>query len=355
MKRFMADYGRSQRPVNAGRHQEEAMVRPAGIKAVAERAGVSVGTVSNVLNRPSQVSERTRARVLSAIDELGFVRHSSASQLRAGRSTALGLVVLDIGNPFFTDVARGVEQVASEHGVAVLLCNADGSVDRQDRHLQFLEEQRVGGVLITPVDGDRRRLDQLRDRGTPVVLVDEPSGPTHCSVAVDDRRGGALAGEHLLTGGRRAIVYVTGPPSIRQCVDRGSGLQDAVRDAGRRRSVQSVGVAHLTGQAGYGAAAEVLRKRPDGVFCANDVVALGLLRGLLEAGVRVPEDVAVVGYDDIEFAAIAAVPLSSVRQPARQIGNTAAGLLLAERAAGEDHIHTNVVFQPELVVRRSSG
>lgn len=331
------------------------MPRPAGIKAVAERAGVSVGTVSNVLNRPEQVSRDSRRRVQQAIEELGFVRNSWASQLRAGRSHAIGLLVLDVGNPFFTEVARGVEQVTAERGLSVLLCNADSSVDRQDRHLQFLEEQRVDGLLITPVNGDATRIDQLRQRGTPVVLVDEPARSGICSVAVDDCRGGEIAGQHLLETGRRRIVYVTGPDSVRQCVDRGTGLRAAVSTAGlSQRAITRVHVDALQGQAGYAAVPQVLAARPDAVFCANDIVALGVLRGLLEAGVRVPDDVALVGYDDIEFATTAAVPLTSVRQPALDIGRTAARLLLAESDVGEQHRHENVVFQPELVVRRSS-
>lgn len=332
------------------------MTRPAGIKAVAERAGVSVGTVSNVLNRPEQVSRESRRRVHEAIEELGFVRNSWASQLRAGRSHAVGLLVLDVGNPFFTEVARGVEQVMAERGLSVLLCNADSSAERQDRYLQFLEEQRVDGLLITPVGGDRHRIDQLRQRGTPVVLVDEPAQPGTCSVAVDDRRGGESAGQHLLATGRRRIAYVTGPDSVRQCVDRGAGLRAAVSAAGRpQRNVTAVQIDALQGPAGYAAVPQVLATRPDAVFCANDVVALGVLRGLLEAGVRVPEDVALVGYDDIGFATTAAVPLTSVRQPALEIGRTAATLLLSECDTGGEHVHENVVFQPELVVRRSSS
>src|SRR4051794_19638479 len=193
--------------------------RPAGIKAVAEAAGVSVGTVSNVLNKPAQVSPAPRRRVERAMTELGFVRNSSASALKAGRSRSLGLVVLDIGNPFFTDVARGVEQAAAERGYAVLLCNSDESRARQDTHLTFLEEQRVDGVLITPVDGDLRHIELLRSRGTAAVLLDESGQDGCCSVAVDDIRGGELAGEHLLSLGRQRIAYVTGPDTIRQCID----------------------------------------------------------------------------------------------------------------------------------------
>jgi LacI family transcriptional regulator len=331
--------------------------RPAGIKAVAVRAGVSVGTVSNVLNRPEQVSAPTRERVERAMVDLGFVRNSSAGALKAGRSMALGLVVLDIGNPFFTDVARGVEQAAAERGYAVLLCNSDESREREDTHLRFLEEQRVDGVLVTPVDGDHSRIDLLRSRGTAVVLVDEPGNDDRCSVAVDDHRGGELAGEHLLAGGRRRIAYVTGPSSIRQCVDRGAGLRQAVRDAGHDPDavVRAVAIPSLNGAEGHEAVGRILADgRPDAVFCANDVVALGVLRGLLEAGVSVPSDMALVGYDDIEFAATAAVPLTSVSQPALQIGRTAATLLIEEVGRSVDHVHQQVLFRPELVVRRSS-
>lgn len=331
------------------------MGRPAGIKAVAAAAGVSVGTVSNVLNRPAQVSPATRARVEQAMAELGFVRNSSASTLKAGRSRSLGLVVLDIGNPFFTDVARGVEQVAAERGYAVLLCNSDESATREGTHLTFLEEQRVGGVLITPVSGGLRRLEGLHSRGTPVVLVDEPGDDRRCSVAVDDVRGGEAAGAHLLALGCRTLVYVTGPSSLRQCVDRGLGLERAVsRQPGA--SVRRVEIPSLNGVEGHQAVGDILAGgTPDGIFCANDVVALGVLRGLLEAGLSVPSDVALIGYDDIDFAATAAVPLSSVRQPAVQIGRTAAGLLLEEIAEPEEHAHQQVLFRPELVVRRSTA
>jgi LacI family transcriptional regulator len=331
---------------------------PAGIKAVAARAGVSVGTVSNVLNRPDQVADTTRAKVEKAMGELGFVRNRSASALKAGRSHSLGLVVLDIGNPFFTEIARGVEHAAAEQGYAVLLCNADESVARQDTHLTFLEEQRVGGVLITPADADGRHIELLRSRGTAVVLVDEPGNDGCCSVAVDDVRGGELAGEHLLGLGRRRIVYVTGPDTIRQCADRGAGLRRAVATAGvdPGAAIRRVEIPALNGDEGHKATDRVLADGwPDAVFCANDVVALGVLRGLLEAGRSVPDDVALVGYDDIEFAATAAVPLTSVQQPAQQIGRTAATLLLEEISNPDGHAHQQVLFRPELIARRSTA
>lgn len=330
------------------------------IKEVALRAGVSVGTVSNVLNRPDNVAEPTRLAVVAAIDELGFVRNGSASRLRSTRSHVVGLVVHDIANPFFAEVARGAEQALELRGYTVMLCNSIGASDRQQRHLHFLEEQRVAGVLITPVDPsrDRRELDRLRTRGLAVVLVDEAADSEHaCSVAVDDVRGGELVGEHLLAVGRRRIVYVTGPDTIRQCHDRGVGLQRAINaHAGNDGvSLDVVQVPALNGRAGHAAVAEILSHRPDAVFCGNDVVALGVLRGLFEAGRAVPDEIALVGYDDIEFAQLAAVPLTSIRQPASQIGEAAAGLLVDECSGAPGHVHQRVTFSPELIQRRSTA
>ena len=321
-------------------------MRRAGIKAVAQHADVSVGTVSNVLNRPDAVSAATRARVEAAMVELAFVRNAAASSLRAGRSFALGLLVPDIGNPFFAAVVRGVEAAAGDHGYSVLLCNADNSADREARHLRFLEEHRVDGVLVTPVD--KARLPLLRSRGTPVVLLDEPAGRGQCSASVDDVRGGELAGNHLVAIGRRRISYVTGPSGIRQAADRGVGLRRAVN-----RRITEVVLPALTGEQGFLATRQILAGSPDAVFCANDVVALGVLRGLLDADVAVPADIALMGYDDIEFAGTAAIPLTSVRQPAQELGDTATRLLLAEISGGR-HRHEQRVFQPELVVRSST-
>ena len=207
---------------------------PVSIREVAARAGVSLGTVSNVLNRPDVVAEPTRIRVQAAIKELGFIRNESARQLRAGRSRTIGLVVLDVANPFFTDVARGVEDEASEAGLAVILCNSDDQKAKESRYLEVLEEHRVQGILITPVAGADERLARLQRRGTPVVLVDSRSPSRgQCSVSVDDVLGGDLAVSHLLDAGHEQIAFVGGPLSIRQVADRHDGAVRALQRAGR--------------------------------------------------------------------------------------------------------------------------
>jgi LacI family transcriptional regulator len=329
------------------------------IKEVAERAGVSAGTVSNVLNRPERVSRRTRTRVLAAIDDLGFVRNGSARDLRRGRSHTIGLVVLDVGNPFFTDVARGVDAVVEEHGSVLTLVDLGGDMQRQRRHLANLEEQRVQGVLITPVDDEDPRLDELVARGVPVVLVDRRSADgRRCSVAVDDVLGGRLAAEHLIERGHRRLAFVAGPRAVRQVADRLQGASEAVAATAGAEPlvvVERPGLSLEDGQeAGERLAAIDGATRPTAVFCANDLLALGVLQALTTAGLRIPEDVAIVGYDDIAYAAAAAVPLSAVRQPRRALGATAAQLLFEEIGSGADHHHRQVVFQPELVVRASS-
>ncbi|MPZ82715.1 MAG: substrate-binding domain-containing protein [Actinophytocola sp.] len=330
------------------------------MKDVAALAGVSVGTVSNVLNRPHLVSEATRCRVQSAIDELGFVRNETARQLRAGRSRTIAYVVMDAANPFFNDVARGVEDAARAEGIAVYLCNSNQDAAREREYLERLREQRVQGVLITPIDPRGERLAEMPGRGTPVVLVDcQAPDPTWCSVAVDDVLGGELAVTHLLEAGHERIAFVGGPRSVPQVRDRYRGAQRALAVAGRPSSalvlLETLALQVAEGRrAGERLAGLPSAARPTAAFCANDLLALGLLQAMTRLGMSVPADLAVVGYDDIEFAEAAAVPLTSVRQPRELLGRTAARLLFDEASGGTGHVHEQVRFRPELVVRAST-
>ncbi|MGE3192278.1 MAG: LacI family DNA-binding transcriptional regulator [Microbacteriaceae bacterium] len=328
------------------------------IRDVAERAHVSVGTVSNVLNRADKVSSAVVERVHAAIAELGYVRNDAARQLRAGRSTTIGLVVLDVRNPFFTDVARGAEDVAAANGLSILLGNSDEDSEREATYLDLFEEQRVHGVLISPFGDVGARLTRLRSRGTPAVLVDRLSADgTLSSVSVDDVAGGRLAAGHLLAAGRRRLAFVGGPFEIRQVSDRHEGARQAVDAvAGARLEVLETGaLTVLEGRRiGEALVARDPADRPDAVFAANDLVAMGLLQALVMKGsLLVPGDILLIGFDDIDFAAAAVVPLSSIRQPSQLIGETAVGILL-EEAADPALAPRQVVFQPELVVREST-
>jgi LacI family transcriptional regulator len=331
------------------------------MKDVAALAQVSLGTVSNVINSPELVSDTTRERVVSAISKLGWVPNESARQLRAGRSRTLGVVVMDIANPFFTDLVLGAEDYVDERGYSVQVSNSAQEPGREHNHLQLLAQQRVGGVLLAPIWGLSDQVRQLRRRGIPVVLLDRAGDATDlCSVSVDDVEGGRLAVQHLLDQGHTHIALVGGPGDLQQVRDRRLGAELARSQHGNAQLLV-ISTPNLDAASGVAAAGELAAlaavERPTAVFAANDLLAIGLLQGLVTSGLRVPEDVALLGYDDISFAASAAVPLSSVRQPSRDIGRRAAELLLAEIAAAEQddpHEHEAVRFQPELVVRRSS-
>lgn len=325
------------------------------VKDVAAAASVSVGTVSNVMNRPEKVAAATVARVQAAIEDLGFIRNDAARQLRAGRSRSIGLIVLDSANPFFAEVARGAEERAAEAGISVLLGNSDQNPRREGAYFDLFREQRVNGVLLTPQD---LNAPLLKAAGIPLVLVDAslPGGEVP-SVAVDDVEGGELAVAHLLAQGRRKIAFVGGPLAIRQVGDRLEGARRALA-AAPEATLEVIELDALTvlrgREAGEAIASRAPGDRPDAVFCANDLLAVGVLQGTaILGGIRVPEDLALIGYDDIDFAQSTVVPLSSVRQPAREIGASAVDLLF-ESLADPTLPPRHVQFRPELVVRAST-
>ncbi|GAA3803423.1 LacI family DNA-binding transcriptional regulator [Cellulomonas soli] len=334
--------------------------RRASITDVARAAHVSVGTVSNVLNRPDRVAPQTRARVTEAIAALSFVPNAPARQLRAGTVTTVGVVVLDIRNPFFTDMARGVEDRLAQDDFTLMLASSDDSPERERRFLRLFEEHGVAGVLVVTTGDDVSHLREVMDRGVDVVLLDSPSPDASIpSVAVDDVAGGEAAARHILQLGHRRIAVLNGSHGIRQCRDRFEGVLRAVRAAGLDPDevVEEVPLATLDAAGGEAAITALLARDgaglPSGLFCVNDLVAIGAQRGLRRAGHPLPGDLALVGYDDIDVAAELAVPLTSVRQPTHELGFRAADILLSRRtgtATGTDH----VVFQPELVVRASS-
>lgn len=329
------------------------------IRDVARLAGVSVGTVSNVLNKPGEVSRDSIDRVQQAIETLGYVRNDAARRLRAGTSSSVGFVVLDGQNPFFNDVVRGAEDEASRNGIAILIGNTDEDASREGLYLDLFEEQRVRGVLISPYGDIAARLEQLRARDIPAVLVDRINmDGRFSSVAVDSVVGGTIAVQHLIDTGRRRIAFVGGPLDIRQVRDRLAGARVAVENATLDVQIEVVTTTALTVEEGALAGRRIMDRprhdRPDALFAANDLLALGLLQSLVVGGtLLVPNEMALIGFDDIAFAGAAAVPLSSIRQPSRTIGQTALRVLL-EEADDPTLIPRQTVFRPELVVRAST-
>ena len=329
------------------------------MRDVARLAGVSVSTVSNVVNRPDGVATELAARVTEAITQLGFVRNEAARQLRTGRSETLGLTVLNLSNPFFAAIATGVEQAAVAAGYSVLLATSSSIPGHEADTLDLFERHRVDGVLVASAGNMLERLDQLRQRGIPAVLIDSVDDRgAFSSVSANNVTGGRLAAEHLIENGRTRLLFVGGPRTVSQMRDRLEGCREAVLAApGVTLDVKWTQT--LSAELGLSIGSELAdrpaHERPDAVFAANDMLALGLIQGLVRGGVRVPEDVAIIGYDDIVFAAAAAVPLSSVRQPSRAMGERAAATLIDHLRHPAEYRPRAVTFEPSLVARASSG
>ncbi len=334
---------------------EDSPVAPS-VKDVAAMAGVSIGTVSNVLNRPTKVSTDTRERVERAIRELGFIPSAPARNLRTKHARVLGLIVPDIGNPFFTEVARGVEDAALEAGYGVMLCNTDQRADREDQYLRLLESQRVGGILITPARRSMKPLDRLIAGGTAIALLDNSSPSRQaCSVYVDDAMGGTIAATHLQDLGHSSIMWLAGPSDIPQVAEREAGILRFANE--HDMTVIRIEAEQMSAEAGDRAMGAALSNKlsATALICANDLLALGAVRALTRAGLRVPQDISIVGYDDIDFAANAAVPLTSIRQPKYELGFAAAQLILQECESSEPHAHRQIRFEPQLVIRSSTS
>lgn len=327
----------------------------ASINDVARTAQVSVGTVSNVLNRPERVLPSTRDRVLQAITDLRFVPNGSARQLRAGTITTVGAIVLDIANPFFTEVVRGIEDRLAADSYTLMLASSDEDPEREARYLRLFEEHGVSGMMVVPSGEDLTLLHALRERGTNLVLLDRTSEHADISsVGVDDELGGRLAVQHLLGLGHTRIAMINGVHTIHQCAARWAGAMQAVSTAGLDPDevLEEITVTSLNSASGERGVTELLQgpsTRPTAIFCVNDLTALGAMRALREHQISVPGQMAVVGYDDIGFASELAIPLTSVRQPTHELGFRAADLLLAANGSAEQ-----VLFSPELIVREST-
>jgi LacI family transcriptional regulator len=331
------------------------------MRDVARAAGVSVSTVANVLSRPEIVAPKTRHRVEQAIRRVGYVRNGPARQLRGVPSPIVGSVILDLANPFFAALNRGIEDRLAEAGCLVLACSTDLRPDRERQILDLLQEQAVRGIIISPIGPDPTVLLEASRRGTPVVFVDHPRGRLDlCAAAVDHVLGGRLAAEHLISLGHRRIAYLGARVEPDTVAGRREGLRQALTAAGMNPDDALLDLRMSIHPPPLVDAAEAVVERvlaarpaPTAVMCLNDTAALGVLRGLDAAGVRVPGDISVTGYDDLGFAARLAPPLTTVHQPKYRLGRAAADLLLAE--GRPDHTHREILFRPSLVVRSSTA
>lgn len=325
---------------------------------MARHAGVSQGTVSNVLNHPDRVSSARRELVEKAIKELGFVRHEAARHLRAGYTHTLGLLLLDAWNPGFLEIARGVEDTTASGGWSLLLSNTARDLRREQSYLRLFAENRVAGLIVIPHDEHAEGVHAIRAGGVPVVVVDRAETGAHkLSVSVDDVTGGWQAGRHLIELGHRHIAFIGDEAAAAPVHDRLMGVRKAVAEADEPVRLDVL-PCDLTAEAGRSRGEELALmapgERPTAIAAAIDLLAFGVLQALLSHGVRVPDDVSLMGYDDIPFTRQLWVPLTTVRRPHYEMGVAAAQLLIKTIAGGLPE-KRHVVFTPELLIRDSTG
>lgn len=329
------------------------MSKPPSIKDVAKTAQVSVGTASNVLNHPHLVSASTRKRVEEAISQLGFVPSDAGRRLRAGNSRLVGLIVLDIANPFFTQSARGIENRLASDNCYPMVCSSDGDANKERKLIQQLASQQVRGVIMVPSDKAMENVRLLQRRKIPVVFMDYPSASAEISsVSVDDETGAATAITYLLGLGHRQVGFINGPKNIRQARTRHRGVIEARNKVATKVDIFEILADHFDATSGAHAARELIRNHPDitAVFCASDQLAIGAMRTIRQLHLSIPNDISVVGFDDIAVASELITPLTTIRQPMNELGNAAANLLLSDT---DEPRH--ISFVPKLIVRESTA
>ncbi|MDR5695265.1 MAG: LacI family DNA-binding transcriptional regulator [Armatimonadota bacterium] len=328
------------------------------IRDIARLTGYSVATVSRVLNGHPHVHPQTRARILSVIQKNGFQPHHAARALATSRTYVLGLLMSDITNPFYPELARGVEDAAAAHGYRVILCNTDGDLQKERAYITSLIRGRVDGLIFASVRLDDSFLQHLVQQRFPLVLANRRFyGLPVDSVAVDNVLGAKRAVSHLISHGHERIVHITGPSYVSNAVERLQGYREAMEEAGLKVRKEWIVAGDFTRRSGYAKAIELLslKPRPTAIFAENDNMAVGALGAAFELGLRVPEDVAIVGFDDIDLAGAEAIQLTTVSQHTYEMGEKAVSLLLQRIEAGERRDPIQVTLDPTLIIRRSCG
>jgi LacI family transcriptional regulator len=328
------------------------------IRDVAKRAGVAPITVSRCINNSDYCSPETRIRVEAAITELGFVPNRLASGLRSKRSNTLALVLTDITNPFFTTIARGVEDMASEAGYTVIFCNTDESVSKEKMYVQMLMEKRVDGIMLVPAQSTLDSVALIQKHAIPLVLLDRRVPELRTDVVRCDSEGGAFELIRLLLSlGHREIVILNGPRGVSTSEDRLDGYRRALTEAGIANNVQREQHGSFTQKSGYEMTykAMAISPRPTALFAANNFIAFGALKALNEIGLQVPEDVALVGFDDLPATLVTFPFLTVAAQPAYEMGRRAIEILLKKLGGGASDQYQEVILPAEIVIRQSSG
>lgn len=328
------------------------------IKDIARKAGVSYATVSRALNNRPEVNEKTRREIQKLAEEMGYKPNALARSLVTRESKTLGLIIPDITNPFFPEVARGAEEAAAQAGYSIFLCNTNWEEEKERKYLALLEEKRVDGIILASVINDEQQMmEYLADSAVPLIMINRVLKNIQAHyVVIDNVRGACLVMEHLIENGHRDIAFVGGLSHVEATRERLQGYKMMLGAYDLPVRPELIRLGSFKRESGYSNALELLKlsPRPTAIFAANDILALGVLQAAADMNLRVPGDLAVVGFDDIPFASYAEVSLTTVAQPKYAMGEMAAKILIEEIKEGPSREKKKIILQPELVVRRSS-
>ncbi|SFS53006.1 LacI family DNA-binding transcriptional regulator [Paenibacillus sp. BC26] len=331
----------------------------ATIYDVAREAGVSIAAVSQVINGKGKISEERRASIISVMEQLNYKPSLIASALTGKKTYTLGLLIPDISNPFFAEIARAVEDQGDVHGYSLVICSTDNKDERVERYLTLLGQKSVDGIIIGTGMDSGELLDLLLKKSIPLaVIAREMPGHDLATVVVDDYEGGRMAARHLLGLGHTRMAVLAEHRKVISSRERIRGFQDEVVEAGLQLPEYMV---KMNGRDlvndGRRSASELLRyaDRPTAVFCCNDLLAIGALQAAKEMGVRVPEELSIVGFDNTILATVTDPPLTTVSQPTEQMGQLVVDLVLSKNDAAKPGEPKRVMLKPELVVRQSTG
>src|SRR5579863_814237 len=331
--------------------------KTASIYDVARESGVSVFTVSAVVNNKAHVGKSLREKVEAAIRKLNYRPNLIARSLAKQKTHTIGMIVPDIGNPFFPIVVRGAEDAAQKHGYNLLLCNSDDSLDKEEKAIELLLSKRVDGILLTKAAGDFRPAlrQMIKEVDIPFVLVMRTySKLTKDAVISDDYQGAYDAVCHLARAGCRRIGLVSGPLKVSNALARWRGFRDALQSQGLQFEKELIVEGDYRMDSGFRAGNVLLSHRPDGIYVANHLMTIGLLRAAEEMGLSCPKDFRLVSFDDYPWLGVFHPKLTTVELPKHQVGSEAAELLI-ERIAGSSEKARVRKLQPELRIRESCG
>lgn len=330
----------------------------ATINDVARKAGVSITTVSHVINETRFVSDELRQKVNNAIAEVGYTPNQLARGLRSGVTATLGLMIPDNSNPYFAEIAKIIEEIGFEHGYSVILCNSAGDVNQENAYIDTLLSHMIDGIIFIAVNSKLENLLKIKERGIPFVLVDrdipEYDGDV---VLVNNEIGGYIATKHLLDLGHKKIACICGPSDVTPSADRVKGYIRALTEAGIPIKDQYIVAGDFEYQSGETAMEKLcsLTDIPTAIFVCNDMMAIGVLKRARSLNIHIPEDISIVGFDNIHFASAISPALTTISQPIQDLSKQAMNILINKIQKGNEVLSgSRIILNPELVIRESS-